>query len=140
MKRLIKDGKIWCKVKLVINGGAVVQYADFSNDGWVAEDIDDPLVRADSFNMGIKADVDNSNVYAKSIIIRGTKKLYIKINTTGQIYDPIGLGTENRHNRDLYKSGGKDFVEVTPRVFGFYLQFLKTKNHAWYTNARREII
>lgn len=85
---------------------------------------------------------ENSNrIYAKSVGSEGVVKYYVKSSKYGQLYNPIGLYSEGKHNRynkilgaDEYK-----FKRVNARIFELYINFLKTKNIAWINNAEREI-
>jgi hypothetical protein len=66
---------------------------------------------------------------------------FIKIGTYGKIFNPIGLYTEGKQNKFLSKVGKNEFVfkRVNNKVFGMYLNFLRTKNLAWLHNAEREL-
>lgn len=68
-------------------------------------------------------------------------KYYVKVNTSGMLYDPIGMYSEGGLNKDLKHTGKKEWQnkEVNSKVFNFYLNYLKTKNKAWLNNANREI-
>lgn len=68
-------------------------------------------------------------------------KYYVKMNTKGQLFNPIGVD-EGSLNKDLKYTGKKmwELKEVNGKIFNFYLNFLKTKNLAWFNNASRENI
>lgn len=86
-------------------------------------------------------DKDNHLAFAKKILINNKAKYYIKVGVHGKIYNPIGLYSEGTANKFLARAGKKawDFKEVNSKVFDMYVNFLKTKNIAWLTNAQREI-
>lgn len=69
-------------------------------------------------------------------------KFYIKIGAHGRIFNPIGMYSEGRHQKFLSKIGKNefDFAKVNQKVFDLYLNFLRTKNTAWLSNAERELI
>ena len=82
---------------------------------------------------------ESPEAFAKMVL--GKKiKYFIKTNGLGRFFNPVGMYTENRHNKVL-KHAGKDewvFKEVSNRVFTFYLNFLKSRVAAWLINAERE--
>jgi hypothetical protein len=67
-------------------------------------------------------------------------KYYVKVDSSGKLYDPIGLLTEGTLNKDLKYKKQWEFREVNKKVFSCYLNFLKTKNHAWLNSGNRENI
>jgi hypothetical protein len=69
------------------------------------------------------------------------KQYYLKVGTYGKIFNPIGLYSEGRQNKFLSKVGKEEyaFTKVNSKVFDMYLNFLRTKNIAWLTNAEREL-
>lgn len=86
-------------------------------------------------------DDDNLSAFAKKISSNGKSRYFIKVGTHGKIYNPIGLYSEGTSNKFLARAGKKawDFKEVNSKVFDMYINFLKTKNVAWLTNAQREL-
>lgn len=84
---------------------------------------------------------ENEDTFAKKITINNNIKYYIKTGTYGKIYNPIGLFSEGTANKFLSKVGKKawQFKEVNVKVFDMYVNFLKSKNTAWLTNAEREL-
>lgn len=67
-------------------------------------------------------------------------KYYIKVNSQGHPYNPIGMYEEGTLNKDLKFKKQWQFREVNKKVFNFYLNFLKTKNKAWINNCSRELV
>jgi hypothetical protein len=82
---------------------------------------------------------DQSLAYIKNN--NDSKQYYIKIGTYGKIFNPIGLYSEGKQNKFLSKVGKNEysFTKVNSKVFDMYLNFLRTKNIAWLTNAEREL-
>jgi hypothetical protein len=80
-----------------------------------------------------------TNAFAK--VVMGTKiRYFVKTNSNGKFFNPMGLFTENRHNKNL-KHAGKaewEYKEVSHTVFMFYVSFLKTRNKARLLVAQRE--
>lgn len=68
-------------------------------------------------------------------------RYFIKIDTYGKPYNPIGMYSENQINKFSSKAGKKiyTFKETNEKAFNQYLKFLKTKNLAWLRNAEREM-
>lgn len=84
-------------------------------------------------------DEDRPTAFAKKVVSEDRERFFIKSNGV-QLYNPIGVADENRHNKFLQHAGKKEwkFVEVSPKSFRFYLAFLRTKNVAHHLNAQRE--
>jgi len=79
--------------------------------------------------------------FAKVIIGKKTR-YFVKTNSAGKFYNPMGMYSENRHNKQI-KHIGKgewEYREVSEKVCRFYLSFLKSRNVAWLINAEREAI
>ena len=69
------------------------------------------------------------------------RRYYIRRNSDGKLFNPKGLYTEHKHNKDIhnaYDSQSAQFVQVNRKTFVHYLQFLRTVNVAWLHNAERE--
>lgn len=68
-------------------------------------------------------------------------RYFIKIDTYGKPYNPIGMYSENQINKFSSKAGKKiyTFKETNEKAFNHYINFLKTKNLAWLRNAEREM-
>jgi hypothetical protein len=68
------------------------------------------------------------------------QRFFVKKNSLGKFLNPMGMYSENRHNKVLKHAGREEweFKEVSPRVFSLYLSFLKSRNKAWLINAERE--
>jgi hypothetical protein len=92
-------------------------------------------------NKNPRLDTENDDTFAKKIIGTNSTKYYIKTGTYGKIYNPIGLFSEGTANKFMSKIGKKawQFKEVNSKIFDMYVNFLKTKNTAWLTNAEREL-
>lgn len=84
---------------------------------------------------------DSKDIYAKSVSYNGKEKYYIKVGVYGKIFNPFGMFSEGKANKFLSKIGKDEFQmkQVNPNVFGFYINFLRTKNTAWLNNAQREL-
>lgn len=84
---------------------------------------------------------EGNSAFAKKMTNDGKTRFFIKVGTHGKIYNPIGLYSEGTSNKFLARAGKKawDFKEVNSKVFDMYINFLRTKNTAWLTNAQREI-
>lgn len=85
------------------------------------------------------ADKKDALAYIKKI--NQDDQYYIKVGTYGKIFNPIGLYSEGRQNKFLSKVGKNEysFTRVNSKVFGMYVNFLRTKNTAWLNNAEREL-
>lgn len=86
-------------------------------------------------------DNEDQSAFAKKITTHNKSRYFIKVGVHGKIYNPIGLYSEGTSNKFLARAGKKawDFKEVNSKVFDMYINFLRTKNIAWLTNAQREI-
>lgn len=84
--------------------------------------------------------LNSSLAYAKTIET-DNPQYYIKVGLYGKIYNPIGLYSEGRANKFMSKVGKSEysFTRVNQKVFDMYLNFLRTKNTAWLSNAEREL-
>ena len=89
-------------------------------------------------------DPESPDCYAKRITIcgeGGTRyKHYIKMGTHGYIYNPWGMYSEGTQHKEAKHLGKKvwSFRPVSVKAFTYYLDFLRTQNPAWLTNAERE--
>lgn len=85
---------------------------------------------------------DDNLVYAKKYRkIDGSYKYMIKLANNGKLYNPISIYGEEKTNTFLdsvCKSSTK-FKTVNEKAFNFYIQFLTSKNIAYYHNAEREV-
>lgn len=92
-------------------------------------------------NIPLRNQEDNL-VYAKKYQkIDGSYKYMIKLANNGKLYNPISIYGEEKTNHFLdsvCKSSNK-FKTVNEKAFNFYIQFLSSKNIAYYHNAEREI-
>lgn len=72
----------------------------------------------------------------------GSARFYVRLANNGSIYNPISVYGEEKVNKflDRVVRDGFKFKEVNGKVFGMYLNFLKTKNTAWLHNVEREMI
>ena len=84
---------------------------------------------------------DNKLVAEKIKYNDGREAFYVRVGTYGKLYNPIGMYSEGRLKKYMAKFGKKEWTmkKVNPKVFEFYVSFLKTKNLAWFNNAEREM-
>jgi hypothetical protein len=75
--------------------------------------------------------VENSEAFAK-ILETKTGNYYFVWLSRGSLFDPYGINSVPR-NSSINK-----FVRVSKDVFDNYFKYLKTKNMAFYTKARRD--
>ena len=79
---------------------------------------------------------DRPEAYAKVM----SNRFFVKANARGELYNPIGLYSENTQNSNRKGTGTKiwQYKETHYKAFMTYLNFLKTKNVAYLLNAERE--
>jgi len=68
-------------------------------------------------------------------------RYFIKIGAYGKIYNPISIYDPDSKQPKFMTRVRKsewEFQEVSPKVFDYYINFLRTKNTAWLNNAERE--
>jgi len=85
---------------------------------------------------------DSSDAFAKVSSFRGQTKYYIKTGSGGALYNPIGLYEGAGKDTNAIKMGRHQFnwTQVNSKCFGFYLEFLRTKNRRYIVNAQREVM
>ena len=84
----------------------------------------------------------SNDIYAKMVIANNRIKYFIRTDSRGYAYNPMGMFVNERasvHTKELKGIKDKIFAEVNQKSFNYYIQFLKTKNVAWYRNAEREM-
>lgn len=84
---------------------------------------------------------DDSRVLAqKTIRDDGSIKYRIKFNRDNKMENPLSIYGQQKDSTFLDRvcRSNNRFKEVNPKVFGIYLNFLKTKNVSWLHNAERE--
>lgn len=83
---------------------------------------------------------DRHEAHAKTAPDGNKIKFFAKIGKHGRLYNPIGMYSEGTSARNVKHAGRPEWVfrQVTKKVFDYYIQFLKTKNAAWLSNAERE--
>jgi len=103
--------------------------------------IDNPECLAKKRIIHVKQPPRNREVNIKPKVREKTVAYYIKMGTTGEIFDPWGMYTEGLANRYAKHAGQAawKFKRVTERCFKFYLDFLRTRNKAHLLNAEREV-
>ena len=87
-------------------------------------------------------DPDDGKLMAEKIIYSdGRAAFYVKVGTYGKLFNPIGMFSEGRIKKYMAKFGKKEWTlkKVNPKVFSYYVSFLRTKNLAWFNNAEREM-
>lgn len=85
-------------------------------------------------------DAKKSYAYKRINSESNAESYYIKVGLHGKIFNPMGLYSEGKENKFLSKIGKNEysFTKVNQKVFDMYLNFLRTKNTAWLSNAERE--
>ena len=85
---------------------------------------------------------DDDVVYAKKIQKKdGSYKNMIKLSNNGKLYNPVSVYGQEKTNDFLdrvCKSNNK-FKTVNAKAFEWYVQFLASKNLAFFYNAEREV-
>ena len=96
----------------------------------------------DDDNNPMLNDADENKLMAEKIVYTdGREGFYVRVGTYGKLYNPIGMYSEGRLKKYMAKFGKKEWTlkKVNPKVFQFYVSFLRTKNIAWFNNAEREM-
>lgn len=84
---------------------------------------------------------ENEKTLAKITVRKnGSIKYSIKTTNNGKMHNPICVYGDEKENNFLDRicRSNDRFKEVNHKVFNLYLNFLKTKNIAWFHNAERE--
>ena len=89
-----------------------------------------------------EVDEKSPDAYAKRVNVNGRTYYYVKQDSYGRLYNPSGMYSENRQNKQLRHAGRPNWVfrEVEKKVYDLYTKFLETKNAAWLSNAEREMV
>ena len=68
-------------------------------------------------------------------------KYVIKLSNNGKLYNPISVLGEEKTFTFLDKicRSNNRFKTVNEKAFNWYIQFLRSKNLAWFYNAEREM-
>ena len=94
-----------------------------------------------------RVETETHHVYAKVVNNKKRKSLndnnlypsfYIRTDPNKNIINPFTNTTKKSFINKICKSS-VDFTEVTESVFNKYINFLKTQNTTWLSNAQREI-
>jgi|TARA_Y100000310_G_scaffold207268_2_gene207740 hypothetical protein len=86
--------------------------------------------------------VDAAQVHAKVVKDSNRNpKFYAKRGRHGRFFNPIGLYSEGTEYKQTRHAGHPEWElkSVSQKAFSFYINFLKTKNTAWLSNAEREV-
>jgi len=100
-----------------------------------------------------RTSIDSDKVYAKAVKNKLSKNFadknrvgysyYVKAQPNKTLYNPMELYTiEPQLSKSFLNKICKSelmFLEVSESVFSKYLNFLKTSNHQWLTEAQREV-
>lgn len=86
---------------------------------------------------------DNNKTIAKALKRSDnlSYRYFIKIGAYGKIYNPVSIYDPDSKQPKFMTRVRKsewEFQEVSPKVFDYYINFLRTKNVAWFNNAERE--
>jgi len=85
----------------------------------------------------------SSKTVAKKIVKYDGKIRYcIKIGINNKLINPISIYGEEKQSSflDSICRASNKFIDVSPKTFELYLNFLKTKNTSWLYNAERELV
>jgi hypothetical protein len=99
-----------------------------------------------------RSENDNHQVFAmaikenkgKNILQRNPNhfRYYVKIEPNKSLHNPFGghsVPVKNKSFIDRVCKVENTFMEVNQSVFNKYINFLKTQNNKWFTDASREI-
>ena len=89
-----------------------------------------------------RTEKDNTNTLAKKIIRDDSSIRYsIRVSKEGRLYNPLSLyGEEKKYTLYDNNPNTTKFKDVNFRCFEHYLNFLKTKNIAYFNNSEREAV
>lgn len=81
------------------------------------------------------------DVYAIKVTVGRKANYYVKRGKHGHLFNPIGMYSEGTNRKQMRHAGKPEwsFVITSEKIFGYYINFLKTKNIAWLRNAEREV-
>lgn len=82
------------------------------------------------------------DAYAQMTIKGNIKRYYLKRNGAGRLFDPHGLYDEHKKGKQLQLKGLDiwRFKEVAEAPFISYVNYLRSKNKAFFHNAEREVM
>lgn len=86
---------------------------------------------------------ENQNTTLAKKVIRddGSIRYSVRLAKDGRLYNPLSVyGEEKKYTLYENNPNAVRFKDVNFRCFGHYLNFLKTKNAAYFNNAEREAI
>ena len=85
---------------------------------------------------------ESLDAFAKMTHFGNQTRYYIKAGSGGHFFNPLGMYEGAGHNNNRKRLGRSEwnFIEVPHKCFKLYLNFLKTKNRAFLTNAEREVL
>ena len=83
----------------------------------------------------------NFDAYAVRMTLGDKTNYYVKRGKHGRLFNPIGMFSEGQSRKQMRHAGKPEWsLQATNRkVFDLYINFLKTRNAAWLTNAEREV-
>jgi hypothetical protein len=85
-----------------------------------------------------KALKNDKDVYAKTITNNGKTRFFVRVDDRRNIFDPNPLVT-NQSNTLLKRTDEvTNFIEVNPKVFELYVNYLRTLNRSWLSKANKE--
>lgn len=93
-------------------------------------------------NNNPRVEKTSSNTLAKKTIRDDSSVRYnIRVSKDGKLYNPLSVyGEEKKYTLYDNNPNATKFKDVNFRCFEHYLNFLKTKNVAYFNNAEREAI
>ena len=105
------------------------------------DDIDNPECIAKKCIIYTIQEPHSREVNLKPKTINTVYNFYIKMSTTGELYNPWGMYTEGQANRYAKHAGQPawKYCKISEVCFEYYLKFLRTHNKAYLLNAEREV-
>jgi hypothetical protein len=80
--------------------------------------------------------------YAKLVSANNKQEYFVKLDDTGNLYDPLNTGYSVPHRKHKLLNSDKDwqFTKVPKTCFEYYINFLKSMRKTWLSQAEREFI
>lgn len=112
-----------------------VQYQDYKDDQQFSRTTkDSDKVFAKAIKNGLSRDISSQELLQY--------RYYIRLESSKKLYDPFpkyGFNDSKNSFVDQICKSNNLFKEVNKSLFDKYINFLKTENHQWYSQANREL-